>query len=297
MTILVTGAGGTISTSLLNLLAATSTESLRALVRDPGKAPTIPGVEVAVGDLTQPDSLTTAFEGVRALWLLTAAGPDAPHQSSNALDAARRAGVGHIVRLSAIGAAHDAPTRNGRLHALSDAELIASGIPYTIVKPSAFDQNLLGLVHEGTLYHSWGDGRVGLIDARDIAEFAAHVLRQPEEHVGRTYTVTGPESISLAEAAAELSDGTGREIKAQQVPSDAVVAGMLGAGLSPWFAEVMGREYAAAYASGWGDFTTDAFETVVGRRARTVAEFGRDHSGAFEPAVSTGTTSGSPAAR
>ena len=66
-----------------------------------------------------------AFASADMLWLLTAMGPQAPNASVNAVWAARRAGVRHIVRLSAVGAAHDAPTRNGGLHALSDDELQA----------------------------------------------------------------------------------------------------------------------------------------------------------------------------
>src|SRR5437764_1134210 len=127
MTILITGANGTISSALLAALASSSDARLRAWsATRPG--PGLPGVEVAIGDLERPDTLTRAFSGVDTLWLLTAAGPQAPHASSSAVWAARNARVSHIVRLSAIGAAHDAPNRNGRLHALSDAELAASGI-------------------------------------------------------------------------------------------------------------------------------------------------------------------------
>lgn len=95
-----------------------------------GKAGEVPSLERhEPGDLEQPSSLTDAFAGVDTLWLLTATGPQAPHASSNAVWAARQAGIGHIVRLSAMGAAHDAPTRNVRMHALSDVELQASGSP------------------------------------------------------------------------------------------------------------------------------------------------------------------------
>lgn len=278
MTILITGANGTISSALLALLASSSDAKLRALVRDPAKAPDLPGVEVAIGDLDRPGTLTEAFSGVDTLWLLTAAGPQAPHASSNAVWAARNARISHIVRLSAIGAAHDAPNRNGRLHALSDAELAASGIAYTIVRPSAFMQNLLGSVAGGTLYHNWGHGRAGLIDTRDIAAFAAHLLTHPAEHAGKTYNLTGPASLSMTAAAAALTQALSTPITAQEIPADAAVAAMTAAGLSEWVAEVAGREYAAAYAAGWGDYTTADFTAVTGRPARTIADFARDHA-------------------
>jgi len=213
------------------------------------------------------------------LWLLTAAGPQAPHASSNAVWAARQAGVRHIVRMSAIGAAHDAPTRNGRLHAVSDAELQASGIPYTIIKPAAFMQILLGSVAGGTLYHNWGEGRVGFIDAADIAAFAAQILTEPDQHASQTYTITGPTSLSMAEVAATITDAIGNPIRPQPIPTEAALAGMIQAGLPEWASEVAAREYATAYAGGWGDFTTPDFAAVTGRTARSVADFARDHAG------------------
>jgi uncharacterized protein YbjT (DUF2867 family) len=139
-------------------------------------------------------------------------------------------------------------------------------------------QNLLGSVVRGTLYHNWGGGRVGLIDARDIAEFAARVLVRPAEHADRTYTITGPASLSMAEAAAILTDVTGTPVAAHEIPADAAVAGMREAGHPEWMAEVVGREYSAAYAAGWGDYTTPDFASVVGRPARTIAEFAGDHA-------------------
>jgi uncharacterized protein YbjT (DUF2867 family) len=292
MTILITGANGTISSALLALLASSSEARLRALVRDPAKAPSLAGVEVAIGDLERPDTLTGAFSGVDTPWLLTAAGPQAPHASYNAVWAARNARVSHIVRLSAIGTAHDAPNRNGRLHALSDAELAASGIAYTIVRPSAFMQNMLGSVSGGTLWHNWGQGRVGLIDARDIAQFAAHLLSRPAGHAGKTYNLTGPASLSMTDVAVALTQALGTPITAREIPADAAVAAMTASGMPEWVAEVVGREYSAAYASGWGDYTTADFTAVTGRPARTIADFARDHAAYL---TAPGTTPGNQA--
>ncbi|MPZ79269.1 MAG: NAD(P)H-binding protein [Actinophytocola sp.] len=264
MTILITGANGNVSSTLLRSL---DSQDVRALVRDPAKAPE--GVPVAIGDLDDPASLTSAFEGVDVLWLLTAMGPQAPHQSMNAVWAAKQARVEHVVRMSAIGAAYDAPTRNGRLHALSDAELAGSGIDWTIIKPASFMQNMIGAVNDGVLYGANGDARVGLIDVGDIAEFAAHVLADPAPHAGRTYTLTGPASISLHDAAAEVG-ATYHPLTPEQA-YEAMVQG----GLDEWLAS-MGAEYAAAFSAGWGDLTTTDFADVIGRQPRTFAEFACD---------------------
>ncbi|WP_226899073.1 SDR family oxidoreductase [Nonomuraea phyllanthi] len=278
MSILITGANGTVSSSVIRSLSGTA--GVRVMVRDPAKAPS--DADVVVGDLDDPASLDRAFAGVETLWLLTAMGPQAPYASMNAVWAARKAGVRHVVRMSAIGAAHDAPTRNGRLHALSDVELAASGLDWTIIRPAFFMQNLLGSVNGDTLYGATGEGRIGLIDVRDIGDFAATVLRAPAPHKGRTYTLTGPASISLRDAAADLGQVYGTPIAYQPITPDDAHRSMLEAGLSPWMAAV-NREYLIAYSGGWGDYTTPDFEKVMGRPARSFTDFARDHATQLRP--------------
>ncbi|MFG3442871.1 NAD(P)H-binding protein [Nonomuraea sp. NPDC047897] len=183
----------------------------------------------------------------------------------------------HVVRLSAIGAAHDAPTRNGRLHALSDAELQASGLDWTIIRPAFFMQNLFGALNGTTLYGSTGQGRLGLIDVRDIGDFAATVLTDPRPHTGKVYTLTGPASISMAEAAGDLAEVYGRPVTYQPLPPDHVHAAMLDAGVPEWIAAVS-VEYAVAYARGWGDYTTPDFASVTGHAPRTFLDFAHAHA-------------------
>jgi uncharacterized protein YbjT (DUF2867 family) len=265
MAILITGANGNVSSAVLQSLGS---HDVRALVRDPARAPQ--GVPVTIGDLDNPDSLTSAFEGADVLWLLTPMGPRAPHQSSNAVWAARQAGIKHVVRMSAIGAANDAPTRNGRLHALSDAELTGSGLNWTLIKPAAFMQNLIGAVVDGVLYGATGEGRTGMIDVRDIGEFAAHVLSDPAPHAGRSYTLTGPASISHSDAAAQAG------ATYQPLTPALAYEAMRQAGLDGSIAS-MGAEYAATYATGWGDYVTTDFADVMGRAPRSFAQFAREY--------------------
>ncbi|MFF0470926.1 NAD(P)H-binding protein [Micromonospora zamorensis] len=281
MTILITGANGTVSREVLRELAGE--QPVRALVRDMSRTPRLDGVDYVVGDLDRPATLTPAFEGVTTLWLLTPLGPTAPSQSMNAVWAARQAGVRHIVRLSAIGAAHDAPTRNGRLHALSDAELQESGIPWTILRPSFFMQNLLGSKAGEHLYGLFGDARVGLIDARDIAAAGAAILAAPERHEGRIYTPTGPESITLHQVAEDIARTLGQPVRYVPQSPEEARDNLLRAGLDQWTAEVL-AEYRVAYGSGWGDFTNDHVENVVGRAPRSFAEFANDHREQFATA-------------
>lgn len=285
-TVLITGASGSVSGALIDALEGSELK-LRALVRDPAKAPRLSarGIELVRGDLDDAESLKGAFEGVDTLWLLTAVGPRAPENSMNALWAARQAGVKRVVRLSAIGAAHDAPTRNGRLHALSDAEVEASGLSWTILRPHFFMQNMLGsaasIAAQGAFYWAMGEGRLGMIDVRDIGAIAARILRDDAaSHHGKVYTPTGPDSISFAQVAKELSGVLGRDVSYVPVSLDAAREAMLGMGMPAWVTGMM-VEYSRAYASGWGNFTTSHVEDVTGKKPRSFAAFARDFKVAF----------------
>lgn len=285
--VLITGATGAVSSALLQALRGAEGLKLRALVRDSAKAEPLLalGVEVAQGDLDEPESLPGAFAGISDVWLLNGVTPRQPENSMNALWAAKQAGVERVVRLSAIGASHDAPTRNGRLHALSDAELMSSGLKWTILRPHFYLQNLLmaapTIASQGNMYWDMGSGKLAMIDVRDIGEVAAKILTSaPDAHHGKIYTPTGPASLSLEEAAGELSAGLGKPVRYVPVPHDAARKNMLESGMPPWVVGLLG-EYSRAYASGWGDFTTSHLPELLGRPARSVREFARDHAAVF----------------
>jgi uncharacterized protein YbjT (DUF2867 family) len=285
-TILITGATGTVSGALMDALEGSDLD-LRGLVRDESKAVDLEGrgIKPVIGDLDDSSTLPPAFEGVDDLWLLNVTSPRAPENSMNAVWAARQAGVERVVRVSAVGTAHDAPTRNGRLHALSDAELEHSGMHWTVLRPHFFMQNLLGMAEgiaaDGAFSVNMGEARVGMVDIRDIAELGAEILRAgPDHHHGRIYTVTGPEAISFAQVAEQLGQELGREVRYVPVPDAAAGQAMREMGLSDWLVD-LSAEYARAFASGWGEITSSDFEEVVGREPRSFADFARDHAAAF----------------
>ncbi|MEV0419340.1 SDR family oxidoreductase [Streptosporangium canum] len=288
-TVLITGATGTVSTALMTALEGAEVD-LRALVRDESRAdgPRGQGAEVFVGDLDDARSLPPAFEGVQDVWLLTPNGPRAPEHNMNAVWAARQAGVERVVRLSVVGAAHDAPNRSGRLHALSDRETEQCGMRWTILRPHWFMQNLLNeagdIAATGTFSLNMASARIGMIDVRDIADCAARVLLDdPDRHHGRTYTLTGPRSLTVDEVAAEMGLALGRPITYLPVSDDAKREALLGYGVPTWIVDML-EEYARAYVSGWGDFTTGTVADLLGRPPRDLAGFVRDHAAAFTPA-------------
>jgi uncharacterized protein YbjT (DUF2867 family) len=283
-TILITGATGNISSGIIAQLKGPE-HRLLALVRNPGKAEELKrqGVELRVGDLEKPWTLGPAFAGADTVWVLAPPGPRAPEQCSNALWAARQAGARHVVRMSAIGAAHTAPTINSRLHALSDAELIASGIPFTILKPHFFMQNLMmaaqSVAQQGAIYLALADGKMGLIDSRDISDFAAHVLTT-EGHKGMTYTLTGPASLTLHQVAAAIGEAVGKEVKYVPVGVETARQSMLGVGMDEWSVNLL-CDYFIAYSANWGDLVTDDFQRVTGQAPRSISQFARDFASTF----------------
>jgi uncharacterized protein YbjT (DUF2867 family) len=285
-TVLVTGATGTVSTALLGALKGKPGIRIRALVHNSEKAEGLrkDGVEVVAGDLEEPDTLAEAFDGVDILWLLTPASALEPSMGSNAVMAAKQAKVKHIVRNSAIKAGHDAPNRNGRMHAHVEDAVKASGIPWTILRPHYYMQNLLSsansVASDGMLYMNMGQGRVGTIDGRDVGVFGAKVIENAPAHAGKIYNPTGPESIDMAAAAETLSRVLGKPVTYVDLPQDAAQQAMLGFGLSRWFVGNV-VDYGRVYSEGWGDFVNSDFKDVTGHDARSFKQFATDFAPAF----------------
>ena len=282
--IAVTGATGNVAPEVISLLLAAG-QRVRAIVRNPGKAAALAarGAEIVEADLGRPRTLEHAFDGADAVLSIVPPGPVAPQQSSAVFWAARQARVGHVVRLSAFGAAHDAPTVNSRLHALSDAELERSNVPYTILKPHFFMQNLFmaaeSVSREGAMYLALGEGRMGMIDVQDIAAVAAHVLNTPG-HEGKTYVMTGPESIDMHAVAAAFSEAVGRAVRYAPIPVTALDQGMAQMGMDE-FTRTMLCDYFTAYSNNWGDVVTHTVPQLLGRPARSIRDFARAVAGAF----------------
>ena len=284
-TIMLTGANGNVSSNTIRQLQG-SGHKLVGLVRDPAKAKDLAalGVELRTGDLALPRTVENVFEGVDVAFLLAPPVALAPYQISNGLWGARKAGVKHVVRMSAIGAAHDAPTLNGRTHALSDAELERSGIPYTIVKPHFFMQNLMmaaqTIAQQGAIYFALGDAKLPMIDVRDVAASIAAILKNPAPHAGKTYTLTGPTAVSMTQVASAFSEALGKPVTYTPVPIAAAVEQLASFGLDDYSQTAM-RDYFTNYSAGWQNTPTTAVKDITGANARGIQEFARDFAGAF----------------
>ena len=171
-----------------------------------------------------------------------------------------------VVRLSVHQASHEAPTRISRQHAEVEDRLVASGVPYTLLRPQSFMQNTLmaapTVASQGRIYQPMKDGRLGVIDARDIGEVAAKVLTE-EGHEGKTYTLTGPAAISFHDVAEALSEVLDREVSYVSIPLERAREVMLGRGIPEWMADAL-NEYAKAHSEGYSNWTTDDLERLTG---------------------------------
>jgi uncharacterized protein YbjT (DUF2867 family) len=282
--ILIVGATGLVGSATLRQLTARGVP-VRALVRSAEKAATlaIPGVETVIGDLEQPASLEAALVGVTRALLIAPLHPRQVEWQGNFVEAVRRAGAAHIVKLSGLGTAPDSPLRSGRWHAQTERHITAAGLPFTYLHPPFFMQNLLRsattIAAQGVLTASMQAGKIAMVDARDVAAVAVAALTS-DGHVGQTYTITGPAALSFQEIATKLSDVTGRRVTYQDVPLTTVRQELVAAHLPPWLVEVR-MEFAMALRDTYAAAVTDTVQTVTGQPARTFDAFVREHVALF----------------
>jgi uncharacterized protein YbjT (DUF2867 family) len=219
MTILVTGATGTVGRQVVEQLIQRGAD-VRALVRDPAKADFPQGVAVVRGDLLDPDSLRGAFAGVSSLFLLNAVVPDEFTQALIALNLAREAGVKHIVYLSVIHSDRyvNVPHFAGKFGVERMIERM--DFSATILRPAYYMSNELtikdAVLGYGVYPMPIGGKGLAMIDTRDIGEIAAIALIQRDSATGpiplQRINLTGPDTLTGADAAAIWSEALGRRI-------------------------------------------------------------------------------------
>jgi uncharacterized protein YbjT (DUF2867 family) len=274
--ILVTGATGTIGSEVVGQLLAAD-ERPRAFVRDRDKARRLLGeqVEQVVGDLDRPETIEAALAGVDRLFLLTTQSSRQPHWERTVIAAAAGgAGVARVVKLSVFRAEEQSPLRFARQHREAERALERSGLAWTMVRPVFLMQNLRAMVRDSAIYTAAGDGRVAMIDARDIAAVAVAALTTPG-HEGKIYTLTGPEALTFDDVARNLSRQSRTQIRHVRVSVDDVRTALESAGVAAWFADDMARLH-GMLAAGYEDLVTDDVRAVTGSPARTLAQFVRD---------------------
>ncbi len=283
--ILIIGATGNIGSEVTRQLVARGV-GVRALVRDRAKAEAVLGtkVQLVAGDLSRPETVAAAMDGADKLFLVTPLHLDQIAMKSAAIQAAKPAGVKHIVMSTGIGAGPDAGVEIGRWHGKNQEEVKATGVAYTFLQPTFFMQNMLvfaGTIREqGAFYMPLGDSKVSWVDARDIAQVGVVALTEAG-HENKEYPITGGEAVSCAEMAAILSDVLGRGVTYVDIPLAAAKEGMMSAEMPEKLADLMNELYALGPA-GHLAYVADTVEEVTGRRPRTFRQFAEDHAAAFK---------------
>jgi NAD(P)H dehydrogenase (quinone) len=271
----VTGATGAVGSRVAALLADAGADQ-RLVVRDPSRAPALPGAEVRVASgYGAGEEMRAALAGAHTLFLVPAAeAADRVAQHLTAVDAAAAAGVQRIVYLSFLGAAPDATFSLARHHWATEERVRATGVPWTFLRMSIYMDFVPAMAGpDGVIRGPAGDGRVAAILREDVAAAAAAVLTSAG-HDGRTYDLTGPEALTLAEVAAALSEATGREIRFEDETDEEAYASRAQYGAPDWEVEGWVTSY-QAIRDGSLDRVTGDVRRLTGRDPVSLAEYVR----------------------
>ena len=280
--ILIIGATGHVGKHLLKRLHSKG-YPIRALVRDRARTTDLPNeVEVVVGDLTRPETLPAAFAGVERVFLM-----DASHGlelTSNAVAAARDAGVQRIVNLSSVGAIHHDPIHlMGHSFVAREAMINESGIAWTHLRPSGFMTNALwwlpSLKAEGAVRNPIGSTRYAYIDPEDIAAVAAVALTQ-EGHAGQIYTLTGSELMKVAQQVEILARVLGRKITYIPITPEDAEMEALAQGVDKATAQIL-RDLYEAMRTDASELVTDDVKLVTGSSPASFESWCRRNAAAF----------------
>jgi NAD(P)H dehydrogenase (quinone) len=274
--IAVTGASGGIGGRVARALVAQGLP-LRLVVRDASRAPALKA-DVAVAEYRDGGAMRAAFDGAETAFLVSAAeSVDRVAEHLTAVDAAAAAGVRRIVYLSFMGAAPDSAFTLARHHWATEERIRSTGAAHTFLRSCMYAEYVPVFASpEGVIRGPAGDGRAAFASRDDIADVAIAVLAEPDAHAGRTYDVTGPEALTLDEAAAILSAAIGRKVVYERETIEEAWASRRPSGAPDWEIEGWVTSY-TAIAAGTLEAVSDTVQRVAGHPPRSLADVLREH--------------------
>lgn len=277
-TTLIVGATGNVGRRLAEILTSQGI-GVKAASRQPASYAGPQDAVAVAFDLDRPETFGPALQGVDRAFVIARSGDAQPQATLNPFfDQARAAGVEHVVFLTAAGVEmnEEAGLRQAERH------LMASGLAYTILRPTWFMQNFSAgfiqpmIAQMGAIYLPAGDGKTSFIDASDIAAVAAAVLTQPG-HAGQEYALTGGESLSYAEAATVISQVAGRPISYVAISSDEFRQSLTRNGWPAESADFMAGLFRPVE-QGWAASVSPDVESILGRKPITFQQFASDNA-------------------
>src|SRR5215216_4352469 len=280
--IAVTGATGGLGGRVARRLAGRGVAQ-RLVVRDAARAPELDGAEVAEATYGDGEAMRQALDGLATLLLVSASeAADRVRLHTTAVEAAVAAGVERVVYTSFFGAAPDCTFTFARDHWHTEEALKASGLRATFLRDNLYIDFLpLMAGPDGVIRGPAGDGRVAAVTRDDIAEVAVAVLLdEGDGHLGRTYDLTGPEALTMAEVAEQLSAVAGRSVTYHAETLEEAYASRAHYGAPDW--EVAGwvTTY-AAIANGELDAVSGDVAAVAGHPPMGLTEFLRDNPDSY----------------
>ena len=275
----VTGATGKVGGAVAEQLRARG-PAPRLVVRDASRAPGW-AEDVAVAAYGDYQAATAALAGVDVLLMVSASeSADRLAQHRTFIDAAAAAGVRHVVYTSFLGAAPDAVFTLARTHWATEEHLRASGMGFTLLRDSFYADFLPDLAVDGVIAGPAGQGRVGAVARADVARAATAVIGDlvagGRRHDGAVYELTGPEALTLAEAAAVITRATGRPTVYREQTLEEAYASRSVYGAPDWEVDAWVSTY-TAIASGALDRVTDDVERLTGRQPLSLAQLLAGH--------------------
>jgi NAD(P)H dehydrogenase (quinone) len=248
----------------------------RLVARDPGRAPELAGAEVVTGSYDDRDGLRRAFQGAQTLLMVSATEhPDRLEHHANVVKAATEAGVERVIYTSIFGTGPDCTHTFGRDHWHTEQRIKASGLRHTFLRDNLYLDFLPLMVGaDGVIRGPAGNGRVAAVARDDIADAAVAVLLDDGggRHGGRTYDLTGPEALTMAEIAKELSRAAGRPIAYHAETLEEAYTSRASYGAPDWMVTGWVTTY-AAIANGDLEQVSGDVAAVAGHPPMSLAEF------------------------
>ncbi|MCX3061827.1 NAD(P)H-binding protein [Streptomyces beihaiensis] len=279
--ILVTGATGQVGREVVAQLAAEGVP-VRAGARSPERVQGPEGVEAVAVDVTRPETLAAALDGVEKVFLYAFG-----QGITEFLAAARTAGVKHVVLLSSQTVTDAFPGQEpiAEMHRSAEAAVVESGIAHTFLRPHNFATNILmwgwpqSIREQGKVRFPHPESHSDVIHEKDIAAVAVKALTEPG-HEGQSYFISGPESVTQRRQLEIISEVVGRPLRFEErTPRQARED--LAEIVPPWVADAVFSYW--AHSDGVPTHLSDTVERITGRPARTFAEWAADHAADFTP--------------
>lgn len=283
--VLVTGATGTVGREVVTRLTVAGV-NVRAAARNP-RMLALPEdrVQTFAMDLRNPADLDRALEDVDRLLYVSPLDESMVEHAALMVERAQSHGVRHLVRLSALGVDYPKEITLGKVHGEVERIIRGSGVEWTFLRPNSFMQNFVtywgeSIRNQNAFFIPQGQGRVSIIDARDIADVAVAVLTE-DGHSGKAYELTGPEALSNTDIAKTLTDVLGREISYRNIPPNDARSALIAQGMSEWMVNVILELFEMSAADEAAE-VTGVVEQLTGKPPIRFEAFARDFSHAFK---------------